>query len=769
MAKFRFIHFLFLLPVLGQAQTPVPQIIPAPIVVQQEPGVFHYNERVKLYYPIDQPNWKAVAEYFQDVASTATGIRIEGVEYGQALKKMGSHAIHLLHDGSIKGQEAYHMEIRESYVSIRASTPAGAFYAIQSLRQLFPVEFFSRQVQDERVWTIPCCIIDDAPRFEYRGMHLDVGRHFFPVSFIKQYIDLLAMHKMNRFHWHLTEDQGWRIEIKKYPKLQTIAACRKETLIGHYGDQPQQFDGKEYCGFYTQEEIKEVVAYAQQRYVTIVPEIEMPGHSLAALTAYPELGCTGGPYETATLWGVFDDVFCAGNEQTFTFIDNVLKEVCALFPGQYIHIGGDECPKTRWHNCPKCQARMKTEGLKDEHELQSYFIGRVEKILDKYDKKLIGWDEILEGGLAPSATVMSWRGTDGGIAAAQAGHDAIMTPGSHCYFDHYQSDPATEPTAIGGYTTVEKVYGYEPIPAVLKPAEAKHILGAQGNVWTEYMETPDYVEYMAFPRAIALAEVVWSPRASRDWDYFAYRLKTDFKRLDAMGVNYGRGFFDVKMAYTDGKVSLRAIDPSLSIRYTLDGSEPSTSSALYDGPIPLVASATLKATSFSGDEKMGKTAQETYTFHKASGKPYTMSTQPEQYTGGETYALTNGVSGNLKTWGKWVGLVGKDIDPVIDLGAETHIESVSTHFVNAKASWIYPPRSIEVLVSEDGKKFRSVGRQDFDADAMSGRTMEQVQIKTARARGRYLKVLVQNYGEIPSGMPGEGNGAWLFIDEIVVE
>jgi len=364
-----------------------------------------------------------------------------------------------------------------------------------------------------------------------------VGRHFMPVEFVKKYIDYIAMNKMNVFHWHLTEDQGWRIEIKKYPKLTEIGSQRKETIIGH-AHESKEYDGKPYGGFYTQDEIKDVVAYAQARYVTVVPEIELPGHALAALASYPELGCTGGPYEVATTWGVFDDVYCAGKEETFKFLEDVISEVMPLFPGEYFHIGGDECPKTQWEKCPYCQARMKKEGLKNEHELQSYFVQRIEKFLNAHGKKMIGWDEILEGGLAPNATVMSWRGEEGGIAAAQAHHDAVMTPGNYCYFDHYQADPKTQPLAIGGFTPLKEVYEYEPIPKELTPEEGKYILGAQGNVWTEYMKTPERVEYMVFPRIAALAEVVWSPKASRNYDDFMNRMQDEVKRYDAYGINY---------------------------------------------------------------------------------------------------------------------------------------------------------------------------------------------------------------------------------------
>jgi hexosaminidase len=379
----------------------------------------------------------------------------------------------------------------------------GIFYGIQTFMQM---TFQNLNLQS--------CTITDYPRFSWRGMHLDVSRHFFGVDFIKKYIDLLAMYKMNVFHWHLTDDQGWRIEIKKYPKLTEVGAWRNGSMIGHYNE--QKFDTIRYGGFYTQEEIKEVVDYAKQKHITIVPEIEMPGHALAALSAYPQYSCTGGPFEVGKAWGVYEDVFCAGNDSTFSFLQNILDEVVDLFPGEYIHIGGDECPKTRWEKCEKCQGKMKNEKLENEHQLQSYFIQRIEKYLNAKGKKIIGWDEILEGGLAPNAAVMSWRGTEGGIAAAKEKHFVVMTPGSYCYFDHYQGKPSSEPLAIGGYTTLEKVYSYEPIPDTLNKEEAKFIMGAQANVWTEYMYDSKQVEYMVLPRLLALSEVVWSQKEAKN-------------------------------------------------------------------------------------------------------------------------------------------------------------------------------------------------------------------------------------------------------------
>jgi hexosaminidase len=773
----RYLFFtLLLLPLLGPCQTdaipaggqPI-RIIPQPRVVEPKEGQFTLNAQTRLYFPDGQPDWEMAVQYFMALVQAPTGFQLMAQPMQRTVFKPRSNAIYFVKNEEITAAEGYRMEVRNTYIMVQARTAAGAFYAVQTLRQLFPPELNGSAKAPAVHWSAPACIIDDAPRFGYRGLHLDVGRHFFPVAFIKRYIDLLALHKLNRFHWHLTEDQGWRIEIKRYPALQTVAAFRKETMVGHYTDLPRRFDGQRYGGYYTQEEVREVVEYARRRFVTVVPEIELPGHAKAALAAYPELGCTGGPYETHTEWGVVEDVFCAGNDQTFTFLDNVLEEVCALFPGQYVHIGGDECPKTRWEACPKCQQRKKTEGLKDEHELQSYVIRQAEKILAKRGKKLIGWDEILEGGLAPSATVMSWRGVQGGIDAAKAGHDVIMTPGTHCYFDHYQSDPTTEPVAIGGFLTLEKVYSYEPVPAELTAEQGKYILGAQANLWTEYIRTTDYAEYMAYPRACALAEVVWSDPARKNWPDFAARLKTHFARLEALKVNYAKSYFDLKADFTGGKVTLSGNDPAAAIHYTLDGSEPTAASARFEGPLGLAKTTTVKAAAFQQNAKVGKTMRVHYAIHKASGKPYTLSKKPEQYAGGETYALTNGVSGALKTWNNWVGLVNHDIDPLIDFGAATTFDSIGIGFLCARWSYIYPPVSAEAFVSDDGKTFRSIGKVALDGekDVTSG-TTGRLRVATPGASGRFLKVVIQGTGVVPVGRKGAGEGAWLFVDEIAV-
>ncbi len=493
---------------------------------------------------------RSIAERWAAPLRRASGLPLAIAE--EAAGKDAAGEIRFVLTGEDGGApEGYTLSVTKEGATLRAARPAGLFYGAWTLSQLLPPEVLGDEPADGRPadgrpadgrpaksvdWKLPVVEITDAPRFGYRGMHLDVGRHMFPLEFVKRYVDLISMYKMNTFHWHLTEDQGWRIEIKKYPKLTEISAFRKETQV-EKNREPYVGDGKRYGGFYTQDEVREVVAYAAERYVTVIPEIEMPGHSSAVLAAYPELGCTEEPVEVATRWGTFEDIYCP-SEETFRFLEDVLTEVMELFPSRYIHVGGDEAPKKRWEESELPQAVIEREGLADEHELQSYFIRRIEAFLLKNGRRLIGWDEILEGGLAPEATVMSWRGMDGGIAAARQGHDVIMTPTSHVYFDYYQSDPSEEPLAIGGFTPLEKVYDFEPVPPELTAEEAQHVLGAQGNVWTEYMKTSDYVEYMVFPRLLALSEVVWSPREERNWMAFKSRLPGQLRRLDRLGVNY---------------------------------------------------------------------------------------------------------------------------------------------------------------------------------------------------------------------------------------
>ena len=509
-----------------------PSVIPQPVQMEVGRGVFDLDAdtRIMLSNPTNLEVQQLTESWARPIRATS-GFNLLLVDTPDDAP---SNMITLrLSQDAPHPVEGYRLNVTSDAVTVEAKTPAGLFYGLQTLTQLLFGDHTSG-------WSVPVVQIVDAPRFAYRGMHLDVGRHFFPVAFVKKYIDLLAMYKMNKFHWHLTEDQGWRIEIKKYPKLTEIGAYRQETVMGknfERFDRPYVGDGKPHGGFYTQDEVREVVAYARARYIDVIPEIEMPGHATAALAAYPEFACTDGPFDVPTTWGIFEDVFCP-KEETFQFLEDVLTEVIALFPSQYIHIGGDEVPKVRWQESEVAQEVISREGLADEDELQSYFIKRIESFLQAQGRRLIGWDEILEGGLAPDATVMSWRGMEGGIEAARQGHDVIMTPTSHCYFDYYQADPEQEPLAIRGLTPLEKVYSFEPVPEMLSAEDAEHILGAQGNVWTEYMATTDYVEYMVFPRMLALSEVVWSPPDLRNWEGFVQRLPDHLRHLDALGVNY---------------------------------------------------------------------------------------------------------------------------------------------------------------------------------------------------------------------------------------
>ncbi len=513
-------------------------VVPRPAQLTRHKGAFTLTASTVI---VADPATRGLGAMLGDYLFPATGFRLAVGSRAPA----GARVISLGLDSSLKqlGDEGYRLEVGTARVSIRAYRPAGAFYAIQTLRQLLPAEILRQAKMEGVAWTVPAVSIEDAPRFAWRGAHLDVARHFMPKEFVKKFIDLLALHKLNRFHWHLTDDQGWRIEIKQYPRLTRVGGWRRETIVGRPDQDSTQwrFDGQPHGGFYTQEDVREIVAYARARFVTIVPEVEMPGHSQAAIAAYPELGNTGDSIRVWTAWGVSANILNP-EAATIRFYQNVLTEVMALFPGRWIHVGGDEAVKTQWQQSPRAQARMRELGLKDESELQSYFIRRMDEFLTTHGRSLVGWDEILEGGLAPNAVVMSWRGIDGGIAASRAGHDVVMTPGAYTYFDHYQSqDTVTEPLAIGGFLPLDSVYAYEPVPPTLTAGEARHVLGAQGQLWTEYLPDPKRVEYMAFPRLAALAEVLWTPREERDYADFNGRLARHLERLAILDVSFRRG------------------------------------------------------------------------------------------------------------------------------------------------------------------------------------------------------------------------------------
>ncbi|MBK9254908.1 MAG: beta-N-acetylhexosaminidase [Saprospiraceae bacterium] len=654
------------------------------------------------------------------------------------------------------GKESYLIEITDDNIRITASDRSGVQYALTSLGQL--VKFNNGK--------IPLGIIKDNPKFRYRGMHLDVARHFFSVAEVKKYLDYMAFYKFNNFHWHLTEDQGWRIEIKKYPKLQEIAAFRKETLIGHYSDKPHKFDGKRYGGYYTQDEIKEVVAYAAERNINVIPEIEMPGHAQAALAAYPELGCGPGPYEVATKWGIFEDVFCP-NEVTFKFLEDVIDEVISLFPGKYIHIGGDECPKEAWKKSKFCQDLIRKNGLKDEHELQSYFITRMEKYINSKGKQIIGWDEILEGGLAPNATVMSWRGISGGLEAARSGHDVIMTPGTHCYFDHYQSESQDEPIAIGGYTSVEKVFHWDPIPSELEEDKRKYILGGQANVWTEYIPVFSHVEYMAYARGMAMSEALW--RGGKDYSEFLKRFDIHVNYWKNKGANIAYHVFDLKPVIKAGEgnpVSLSFTVPSGAlIHHKINDVDTPVKASGENIVIEKAGRHTFQAVR---NETKGKALKLDFDLHLGTTAKVSIDPAPsKKYFANGPGSIVNGITGSDEKYGgtEWLGFEGTDATVTLDFGKEVNFVQVHCRFFRGEGQWIYLPPQVDILISTDGTNFEKVtGISNIGAADKIG----DINFDLGSTRARYLRVFAKNYGVIPSGAQGAGHKAWLFMDEINV-
>ena len=680
-------------------------------------------------------------------------------------------------------KDQYDLKVSEKGIVLTGATTEAIFYGAQTLFQLFTKNINKSSTPSI---VIPAITISDYPRFQYRGMHLDVSRHFFEPSFIKKYIDYLAYHKFNYFHWHLTEDQGWRIEIKKYPLLTSVGGYRNGTIIGRYPGKGN--DGKRYGGFYTQEEIKDIVQYASDRFITIIPEIEMPGHSSAAIAAYPQLSCfpeestkppsqciwsgdTTGKQVQQT-WGVFDDIF-SPTEYTFNFLENVLDEVMELFPSPYIHIGGDEAPKTAWKRSAFCQQLIKDSGLKDEHGLQSYFIQRIEKYINSKGRKIIGWDEILEGGLAPNSTVMSWRGEEGGIAAAKDNHDVIMTPGGYCYLDHSQSKNEDSVT-IGGYLPLDTVYGFEPIPKKLNDQQAKYVLGAQGNVWTEYMANPKKVEYMIFPRMTALSEVLWSPKENRDWKDFERRLPVIFNRYQQWGANYSTSFYGLRSSVVlapDNNGILWKLETKSKYGKIMITNKSTSTSFDYKAPIHISSNSSFIATLIDNQSKeIGSSVSQQFSFNKATGKKITLTNTPApNYPGSGAFTLVNGIitENKLSQSSEWLGFLGKDLEAVIDLGKLQPVSNIRLDILDQQGSWIYPPAFVEFFTSNDGIRFTSIAKLYPDS---SGKWPDERHIQQkVELTTRYIKVFAKNLGIIPQGKPGAGTPAWLFADEIEVE
>ena len=751
----------------GQLPTADYRIVPLPqeITLEDEKD-FILDKNTAIVHNGDA-EMKRNAEFLAEYIKESTGLELSVTD------KESARAISLAIGNAGENDEGYTITVNGKGVNITGSSAAGVFYGIQTLRKSLPVT-------DAEKISLPAVTIKDYPRFSYRGAHLDVSRHFFTTDSIKRFIDMLALHNLNRFHWHLTDDQGWRIEIKKYPKLTTVAAQRDETVIGR---NTPEYDGKHYGPFfYTQDECREIVAYAAERHITVIPEIDLPGHMQAALAAYPEYGCTGGPYEVWKMWGVSDNVLCAGNDATLSFIEDVLSEVIEVFPSEYIHIGGDECPKTQWEKCPKCQARIKALGIKDDDKhsaemyLQSFVINHAEKFLNSKGRRIIGWDEILEGGLAPNATVHSWRGVEGGIEAAKQGHDCIMSPTTFMYFDYYQTKYTdNEPLAIGGYVPVEKVYSFEPINDTLSPDIQKHIIGVQANLWSEYVPTYSHVEYMELPRMAALSEVQWCKPENKDFNDFKQRLLPLFKLYDKKQYNYAKHLLDIEEEFgIDTEkgvvtVALKTLD-NIPVYYTLDGSEPTTESAKCEGVIEIKESCTLKAKGI-GERGETRLFSEEITFSKATAKPIKLL-QPihKSYTfKGET-TLVDGLKGNPNyRTGRWLGFCETDLEAVIDLKKEEEISSVQFNTSVDKGDWVFDVLGITVSVSNDGENFADVFDKKYpDLTAKDENRIYGHKVEFEPVKARYVKIKALSDRDLPAWHPAVGYPAFIFVDELEI-
>lgn len=741
-------------------------IIPQPVNMQLNAGSFTINAKTSIN--INGNNaLNSAAIFLKSTLNTLSG-------YDLPLKVTKANTIDFV-IGKLdnSNEEGYQLLVTPTKITIRANTKAGIVYGIQTLLQTLP------PIRTNAILSIPCLTINDYPRFKWRGMHLDVSRHFFGPEVIKHYIDLMASYKMNVFHWHLVDDTGWRIEIKKYPNLTETGAWRVDQTDKVWGSRPQAKSNEmaTYGGFYTQKQIREIIQYASEKNVTIVPEIEMPGHVASAIAAYPNLSCNQKPQLPMT-GGDYNNIssnYCAGNEAVYKFIEDVLTEVIDLFPSKYIHIGGDEVDKTAWKTCVKCQGRIKSMRLKDENELQSYFVKRIEQFIVKKKRKLIGWDEILEGGLAPEATVMSWRGESGGIEAAKMKHDVVMTPGSPCYFDHYQAGPEGEPLAFGGFNNLKKVYDYEPIPKELNSSEAKFVMGAQGNVWTEFITTASQLEYMVLPRMPALAEVLWTPKENKNWDGFSNRLQAQFKGYGQKGFNYCPGNFSVniKPLTKSGKLFVELTNEIINglIYYTTDGTEPTLQSKIYKQPIEIQNSTWLKASTVVNEKIMGvQAAKQYFVIHKAIGNAVTY-TFPESkyYPADGPNALTDGIRGTDAINKYWHGFSGNDMISTIDLGEIKEIKSIALGCLQHYKDWIFLPKSVKFETSKDGVVYKEVKTEFNPMDINSANVHFDFRVAVELPNMvRFIRVTAQN-NLCPPGHSGAGKPGWIFADEIIVE
>ena len=691
-------------------------IIPQPKeLVLNEENPFELSPKTVIRY---EDGLQREAQFLSEYVNDIMGFAMEIQEY----QSQTDGIVLKLSPDDFDQAEAYEINITPKQVTIQGADASGVFYGIQTLRKSLPLRCTqsgdasspSERGAGGSKCYLPTATIRDWPNFAYRGMHLDPCRHFIPLDSVKVYIDMLAMHNMNQFHFHLSDDQGWRMEIKKYPELTEIGAYRNGTVIGHNGN---LYDTIRHGGFYTQDELRDLIHYAAERHINIIPEIDLPGHMQAALACYPQLGCTGGPYEVWRRWGVSEEVLCAGNEETMRFVEDVLNEVMDVFPSPYIHIGGDECPKVRWEQCPKCQAKIKELGIKGDERfskedyLQSYVMNRMAKVVEARGRRVIGWDEILEGDVSETAIIMSWRGTEGGIEAARKGHDVIMAPSSHLYFDYYQSeDIASEPSCIGGYLPVERVYEFQPLPETLTPEQQKHIIGVQANIWTEYIAHFWHVQYMALPRMEALTEIQWNNPKERDFEALVERCRHMRQLYDLYHYTYADHIFNPQV-WAD------TVAPNLATR-----------------------------------------------------KPITLRQQPaEQYTYEGAVVLNDGNLGRgAYNSGRWLGFCGYPLDAVIDLEQPAEMQHVRFHALTNKGAWIYNPSQVKVLVSDDGETFREVAQKEIPISTWADKDgIFAYELDFEPVTAKYVEVVISGY-DLPEDHSGFGHPAWIFVDEIEV-
>ena len=749
-------------------------VVPYPNSVDINCGVFKANGADFNYDAAIDARSTALISSFAEQLSLVSGTQNKLVEATE-----GNGFLFLL-DESLPA-EAYTLKISRGKAVVKASDLNGFNYAIQTIKQMLPLEIYGKTEAPGKEWTLLCCEIEDEPRFGYRGMHLDESRHFFGMDAVKRYLDIMEIHKLNTLHWHLTDDQGWRVEIKKYPKLTEVGSIRKKTVIGHIY-KSKDYDHTPYgVGmWYSQDQIREIIEYAAAKGITIIPEIDLPGHMLAALAAYPELGCTGGPYSVWGDWGISDDVLCVGKEKTMQFLEDVLSEICDLFPSEYIHVGGDECPKVRWEKCPRCQAKIRELGLKaneeyqPEHFLQAYVISRMEKFINSKGKRIIGWDEILEGEVAPNATIMSWRGVGGGLEAVRLGHDAIMTPNTFFYLDYYQSlDKENEPLAIGGYLPIEKCYSFEPFTEDMTDEEKAHILGVQANLWTEYIATESHLHYMLLPRMAALSEVQWCEPQNKSWERFHNNADKFCAIYDILGYNHGKHLFDAQ-----GKISVNGekgcvevvlhAQGTTPVRYTLDGSTPTADSPLYTEPLEIRESCTLKAISESEGSRL---YTKTFSWHKAMGRPVQMLTETHpRYTFSCPDMLTDGITGKGPyNSGDFAGWYNQPVDVIVDMGGAAYSEAGLSTYVY-KYDYIFNPLDLVVSTSEDGENFTEVARVEYGLTGSihEGNECQKFLASFPETTAKYLKITARVIDSLPEWHSGKGRPGFVFVDEILV-